>query len=95
VAPGPGFLSWKLILGRRTKGGVGGHQPIAQHGIINLVGGWGCRGLPNDDRLKRSAVRRSIVRWYRSRAVGRPIRRAFGRDVRGATEAAYLKLTAA
>ena len=30
--------------------------PIAQHGINNLVGGWGCRGLPNNDRLKRSAV---------------------------------------
>jgi hypothetical protein len=38
-------------LGKRTKGGVGGHQPIAQHGINNLVGGWGCAALPLDQRV--------------------------------------------
>jgi hypothetical protein len=37
----------------RVSGDIG---PIAQHGINNLVGGWGCRGLPNNDRLRRSAV---------------------------------------
>src|SRR5580693_3575525 len=54
--PGPGFLSCAHVgqtHQRRVSADVG---PIAQHGINNLVGGWGCRGLPNNDRLKRSAV---------------------------------------
>ena len=35
-----------------------GYAEVAspKHGIDNLVGGWGCRGLPNNGRLKRSAV---------------------------------------
>jgi len=52
--PGPGFLSRKAQSGERAKGSVGGHQPIA-NGINNLVGGWGCRGLPDSDRVKRSS----------------------------------------
>ena len=45
------------MLGKRTKGESWGDiGPIAQHGINNLVGGWGCRGLPNSQRLRRSAV---------------------------------------
>src|SRR6478609_7518091 len=32
----------ELLLGERTKGGMSGDiGPIAQHGINNLVGGWG------------------------------------------------------
>jgi hypothetical protein len=41
---------------QRTKGGVGGHQPIAQNGINNLVGGCGVPLLPNKERLKGSAA---------------------------------------
>jgi hypothetical protein len=42
VALSPGFLSCRLILGKRAKGRVSGDiGPIAQHGSNNLVGGWG------------------------------------------------------
>ena len=37
----------------RVSGDIG---PIAQHGINNLVGGWGCRGSPNSVSVNGSVV---------------------------------------
>jgi hypothetical protein len=55
VAP-PGVPELNAHIRQRTKGGVGGLQPIAQNGINNLVGGCGVPLLPNKERLKGSAA---------------------------------------
>src|SRR5262249_8694165 len=64
-----GMLKIRQTRHGRVSGDIGA---IAQHGINNFVGGWGCRGLPNNDRLKRSAVTLhcpnsgEATRWYRA-----------------------------
>jgi hypothetical protein len=51
-----GGMSLRSMLGKRTKGECRGHRADSTARHRQPVGGWGCRGLPNNDRLKRSAI---------------------------------------
>src|SRR5262249_22446989 len=52
--PWPGVTEPEGSIRRTRQGQCRGTQPIA-NGINNLVGGWGCRSLPDSDIVKRSS----------------------------------------